>query len=233
LAQRPRPPLDRVLWSRLVRAHHFVCPLLLVAVAGCAHRPLPGPDDTVHAFAAAVAANRVDEAYGLMSAEYRAGHSRDAFARSLPPASSPNALTRLGARHAQLRAEVELGDGERLSLVQEADGWRFARDPLDLYPQRAPDEALRSFVRAIERKRWDVILRFIPLKYRNTITAETLQKSWEGERRPELLAQLATARAHLDEPIEIVGDEARLPLGERKQVKLLREDGVWKIETLE
>jgi hypothetical protein len=204
--------------------------------AGCGHRPPAGPDDTVHAFATAVAAGHVDEAYALMSAEYRAGHGRDAFARSLPPASSQSwtqKVGRLGAGHAQLRAEIELGDGERLSLVQEADGWRFARDPLDLYPQRAPDEALRSFVRAVERKRWDVVLRFIPQRYRNTITAETLQKSWEGERHNELMAQLATARAHVDEPLEIVGDEARLPLGERKQAKLVREEGVWKIETLE
>lgn len=215
----------------------FLAGLLLVsAVAGCAHRAPSGPDDTVRAFAAAVAAGRTDDAYALMSADYRAGHSRDAFVRSLPSPSSPEGqspLGRLAKGHAQLRAEVELGDGERLSLVQEPDGWRFARDPLELYPQRAPDEALRSFVRAIERKRWDIVLRFIPQKYRNTITAETLQKSWEGERRNELMAQLATARAHLDEPIELVGDEARLPLGERRQVKLVREDGVWKIETLE
>lgn len=207
--------------------------LLLLLVTGCAHHAPAGPDDTVRAFAAAVAAGRIDDAYALMSAEYRAGHTRDAFVRSLPSPSSPNALGRLGGGHAQLRAEVELGDGERLSLVQEAGGWRFARDPLDLYPQQAPDEALRSFVRAIERKRWDVVLRFIPQKYRNTITAETLQKSWEGDRRSELMAQLATVRAHLDEPIELVGDEARLPLAERKQAKLVREDGVWKIETLE
>lgn len=222
----------RVLSSGAVR-DRFAAALLLL-VTGCAHHAPAGPDDTVRAFAAAVAAGRTDEAYALMSAEYRAGHGRDAFVRSLPSPSSrgQSALGRLSG-HAQLRAEVELGDGERLSLVQEPDGWRFARDPLDLYPQRAPDEALRSFVRAVERKRWDVVLRFIPQKYRNTITAETLQKSWEGERRTELMAQLATARAHLDEPIELVGDEARLPLGERKQAKLVREDGVWKIETLE
>ena len=221
----------RVLSSRAVRDRFAA--LLLFLVTGCAHRAPAGPDDTVRAFASAVAAGRNDDAYALMSAEYRAGHTRDAFVRSLPSPSSPNGLGRLAGGHAQLRAEVELGDGERLSLVQEADGWRFARDPLDLYPQHAPDEALRSFVRAIERKRWDVVLRFIPQKYRNTITAETLQKSWEGERRAELMAQLATARAHLDEPIELVGDEARLPLGERKQAKLVREDGAWKIETLE
>jgi hypothetical protein len=186
----------------------------------------------VRAFAAAVAANRIDDAYALMSAEYRHAHDREAFARSLQPAEK-KALARLGDGRIQLRAEVELADGERLALVDDPDGWRFARDPLDLYPQHAPDEALRSFVRAVERKRWEVVLRFIPNRYRATVTAESLQQSWEGERRKELLAQLTAVKAHLDEPLELAGDEARLPVAERKQAKLVREDNLWKVETLE
>jgi hypothetical protein len=205
---------------------------LVVALAGCGHRPPAGPDDTVRAFAAAVAANRIDDAYALMSADYRRTHDRDVFARSLGPADR-RALGRLGDGKLQLRAEVELADGERLALVDEADGWRFARDPLDLYPQHAPDEALRSFVRAVERKRWEVVLRFIPNRFRATLTATTLQGSWEGERKTELGAQLAAVKAHLDEPFELGGDEARLPVGERKQAKLVREDNLWKVETLE
>jgi hypothetical protein len=213
-----------------VRALLVAVPLLVAA--GCGHRPPAGPDDTVRAFAAAVAAGRVDDAYALMSADYRKSHDRDAFARSLQPADR-RALGRLGDGRVQLRAEVELADGERLALVDEPDGWRFARDPLDLYPQHAPDEALRSFVRAVERKRWEVVLRFIPNRFRATITAATLQASWEGERKPELMAQLAAVKAHLDEPLELAGDEARLPVAERKQAKLVREDNLWKVETLE
>ena len=33
--------------------------------------------------------------------------------------------------------------------------------------------------------------------------------------------------------MELAGDEARLPVGERKQVKLVREEGLWRVETLE
>jgi hypothetical protein len=205
---------------------------ILTVAASCGHRAPTGPDETVRAFAAAVAAGRIDDAYALMSADYKRSHDRDAFAHSLAPAER-RALGRLSDGRVQLRAEVELSDGERLALVDEPEGWRFAHDPLDLYPQRAPDEALRSFVRAVERKRWDVVLRFIPNRYRATLTADSLQQSWEGDRKAELLAQLAAAKAHLDEPVELSGDEARLPLGERKQVKLIREDSVWKVETLE
>lgn len=216
-----------VLWSAVLRA----LPLVLVA-AGCAHRPPSGPAATVRAFAAAVRAGRVDDAYALMSRDYRRAHDRDAFAKSLGP-EAERAAAQLAGRKLELHAEVELGDGQRLSLVEEPEGWRFARDPLDFYPQRTPEEALRSFVRAAQRRRWDVVLRFIPQRYRNTITAQSLKERWEGDHAAELAQQLVTVRAHLDEPMELSGDEARLPVGERKQVKLVREEGLWKIETLE
>ena len=206
--------------------------LLLVAAAGCAPHAPAGPADTLRAFADAVRAGRTDDAYALMSADYKKTHDRDAFARGVSPADH-RALGRLAKGRLELRAEVELADGERLALVREPDGWRFARDPLDVYPQRAPDEALRSFVRAVEHKRWEVVLRFIPDRYRNTITADSLKERWEGAGAAELAAELAAVKAHLDEPIELAGDEARLPVGERKQVKLVREEGLWKVETLE
>ena len=208
------------------------CSLLLVAAMGCAAHAPAGPADTLRAFADAVRAGRTDDAYALMSADYKRSHDRDAFARSLGPADQ-RALGRLAHGRVELRAEVELGDGERLALVQEPEGWRFAKDPLDLYPQRAPDEALRSFVRAVERKRWEVVLRFIPQRFRSTITADSLKERWEGAGAGELKAQLVVVKAHLDEPMELAADEARLPVGERKQVKLVREEGVWRVETLE
>jgi hypothetical protein len=182
------------------------------------------------AFESAVVAGRVDDAYTMMSADYRRTHDRAAFAHALAPADR-RPLSLRGAR-VELRADADLGDGEKLPLVFEDGQWRIARDPLDFYPQRAPEEALRSFLRAIDHQRWDVVLRFVPQRYRATITAELARKHWEGERRAEMQAELADVRAHLTEPMEISGDEARLTLGERKQVKLVREDGLWKVETL-
>ncbi len=214
-------------YRRFVRA-----PVIALCLAGCATRAPAGAADTLRTFADAVRAHRVDDAYKLMSADYRRTHDRDAFARSLGP-DVERAAARLQKGRIELRADVELADGERLALVQEPGGWRFAHDPLDIYPQRSPDEALRSFLRAVERKRWDVVLRFIPQRFRATITADTLKERWEGPQAGELKAQLMVVRAHLDEPMELSGDEARLPVGERKQVKLVREEGLWRIETLE
>jgi hypothetical protein len=202
------------------------------ALGGCATPRPNGPTDTVAAFETALAQGRLDDAYALMSAGYKEAHDKEAFERSLGPAER-RAAARWKPGKVELRAEVHLADGETLPLVEESGAWRFARDPLDFYPQRAPDEALRSFLRAVEHKRWDVVLRFVPEKYRSQVTAEAVRERWEGERKQELAQQLAQVRAHLNEPIEIAGDEARLVVAERKQVKLVREEGLWKIETLE
>jgi hypothetical protein len=206
--------------------------LATLVAAGCAPPRDAGPTQTLDAFVKAVAVGKLDDAYALMSSGYKQTHDPEAFARSLGP-SERRAAAHFHASKVELRAEVQLADGETLPLVEENGAWHFARDPLDFYPQRAPDEALRSFLRAVEHKRWEVVLRFVPDKYRAQVTVDALRERWDGERKQDLLQQLAAVRAHLTEPMEIAGDEARLPVGERKQVKLIREEGLWKVETLE
>jgi hypothetical protein len=209
----------------------------LAGAAGCPPPRAPGPAETVRAYADAVAAGRVDAAYGLMSDDYRRAHDRAAFERALGDRRGAAMGARLTGARVELAADVELDGGEKLPLVREAGGWRIARDPLEFYPQRTPDEALRSFARAVEGQRYDVALRFVPARYRGQVTMDALRARWEGERRPELMAQLAAVRDALarGEPFEVSGDgsEARLAVGERKQARLVRENGLWKIDALE
>jgi hypothetical protein len=207
----------------------------VVLLAGCP-KPPAGPDTALRAYLDAVAANRLDDAYRLMSSEYRKTHDRAAFERALS-ADARRGVDKLRGARVELLAEAQLDDGERLPLVVENGAWRIARDPLDFYPQRTPAEALRSFIRAIENKRWDATLKFVPARYRATINLEAVRARWEGERRVELLAELEAIRGALQrgEPFELgpPEGEARLSVGERKQARLVREDGEWKIETLE
>lgn len=208
-------------------------PFLLSLLAGCA--PPRGPEATLKAYLEAVRAGRLDDAYALMSTEYRRAHDRAAFERALESGGRAALATRLRGAKVHLRAEIELEGGDTLPLVEERGGFRLDRDPLDFYPQRNPEEALRSFVRAVEHRRYDIVLRFVPARYQGSVTAEKLRERWTGEKRQELEAQLDTVRAHLGEALEIdpSGDAARLPVGERKQVRLVREDGAWKVEALE
>jgi hypothetical protein len=212
-----------------------LAPLALAcALAGCPLTPSVGPEATLDAYLRAVSAGRLDEAYGLMSSDYKKSHDRAAFERAL---GDRKQLARLRGARVVREAEVALPDGEKLPLVEESGQWRLGRDPLDFYPQRTPEEALRSFLRAVEAQRYDVAVRFVPARYRGGITVESLKSRWEGERRAELLEQMAQVRAALGrgEPFELgpPDGEARLAVGERKQARLVRESGLWKVEALE
>lgn len=209
---------------------------LVVTLAACrGGGPRGGPGATLDAYLSAVQTHRLDQAYALLSSDYRRTHDRAAFERALA-GWDPRSAARLKSGRVTLRARVDLPDGGELPLVWEDGAWRMAGDPLDFYPQATPEEALRSFVRAVENRRYDVVLKFVPARYRATVTVEKLRERWEGERRGSLLDDLALARAHLGEPFAWApsGDEATLSLGaSKKQVRLAREDGAWKVEAVE
>jgi hypothetical protein len=209
--------------------------VLLLSACHAPPRETAGPAEVLASYQAALKAGHLDEAWALLSSKWRAAHDRTAFEHTLSPDDKRAAETRLRGAKVQLEAEAETADGDHLPLVFEDGAWKLARDPLDFYPQNTPKEALRSFLRAVELKRYDVALRFVPTRYRQQITVDKLRERWEGERRAELIASLELVRLHLGDPLEpgASDDEVRLPLGEKKQAKLVREGVAWKIETLE
>lgn len=208
---------------------------LALALGGC-----PGldagttPEATVAAFSSALREGRAGDAYGLMSESYRRRVSQSEFRRYFRdyPAEVQQAARALSRRHgrAEQEAVVEYGEGESLRLVREHGDWRVATDVVDFYDQGTPRAALRSFVRAMERRRYDVVLALIPEADREGMTEERMRETWEGEGREEVERLLANLRASLDDPIEEVGDRATMSYGDRFRVQFVREDGVWRIE---
>jgi hypothetical protein len=212
--------------------------LLVMGWLAACHPPAPAtgsPDAVLDAYLGALAAGKLDRAYALLASDYQKTHDRAAFERTVAAADAQKNAERLrrSAHRLELSAQLELPDGELLTLVKEDGEWRFQHDPLDFYSQGTPLEALRSFVRAVENRRYEVALRFVPDRYRASLTVDKLRERWEGERRSELLGQLQAVRTHLGDPLQVSGDSARLTVGDRKQAVLVREDGVWKVESLE
>lgn len=120
--------------------------------------------------------------------------------------------------------------GEILELVLEDGQWKANLSAIDLYSQATPVAALGSFVRAFEERRYDVLLRFVPVSERGDLTAEQLQAAWEGPQKQEmsdlveaLKSVLPTARA------EQYGDKASISYGSAGTVELVEESGLWKI----
>jgi hypothetical protein len=119
---------------------------------------------------------------------------------------------------------------QQLKLVRERDGWRITSNVADVYDQSTPRAALRTFVEAMERQRYEVVMRLVPDADKEGITPERMREAWEGEGREEVERMLSNLREHLNNPIEVVGDRATMAYGERYTVQFVRENGRWKIE---
>jgi len=209
--------------------------LYLIALSACASVSADRPLSAVDNYVGALRKGDYARAYELMSAGYRRGHSRDEFVKMMKdsPDEVKQTAERLSAdgRKVEVSAKFIYDDlRDELPLVYEAGSWRIASDPLEFYPQDTPAHALRSFLRAVELKRYDVLLRFVPNQWRAEMNESKVKEQFEGDRREEIGRMMRLLIANLDNPIDIEGDKARMPYGDKYEVKFVKEDGVWKIK---
>jgi hypothetical protein len=185
-------------------------------------------------FARALNAGRLDEAYARMSREYRKRVSFDEFKRHLTEnPQEATALSRaLGHVHPGTveEATVRYDDDAEITLRREGDQWFVSTPLVDFYDQSTPRAALRSFVRAVERKRYDIVVRLIPDADKEGITTERLEQAWSGDGREDIERLVHNLREHIDSPIEVAGDRATMTYGDQMRAQLVREAGAWKVE---
>jgi hypothetical protein len=204
----------------------------VVLLLACAHQP-EGPAAALQAFGAALARGDVRAAYALTSADFQKRTPYDAFAAGLGTNAADTKdlgrrVTEQAARVAP-RVDVQLAQGETLSLVLESGRWRVDGPAPEPWGQRTPRAALRAFVRALAERRYDVVLRLVPRRHRADLTVEKLRQYWE-EHADETKAMLARLQGALAAPIVESGDEAHMPYGPELEMVFVREDGVWRIE---
>lgn len=209
--------------------------VVVAVVAGCGGAQAPvGPEGTVIAFAQALDARDYARAYSLMSRDYQRRVSLEQFHRMVEEnpqeaMHTAHALTQVRGE-VQEQAVVRYGDANELRLVREGEAWLVDTDLTNYYDQSTPRAALETFVRAMERQRYDVVVRLVPNADKEGITLERMTEAWSGDGREQVQRMLSNLRASLNNPIEIVGDHATMAYGERLRVQFLREDDVWKIE---
>lgn len=204
-----------------------------LCLAGCGHvAQQTSPEAALRELSAALERGDVKAAYALMSDPYRASHSLSDFQKQVEQnKAEARALTQSLKRPSKVRkqAQVELSDGSQLRMEAYAGRYLFETSPLDFYPQTTPRQALQSFVRAVERGRWDVVLELMPNADREGLTAEALGANL-SQQQEELERMVALLKASLDSPIEEVSDRATMPYGESFTARFVREDERWKIE---
>ena len=218
--------------------------VLVALLAGCGSSstaPPKGPKETLTAYAQALEAGRIRDAYALLSDEAKKSMPFEAFERMVKENPDEvrdiaSALTR-PAGPPLVRATVTAPGGESLVLIYEDGQWRVDGSAIDLYSQATPEDAIRSFIRAFENHRYDVLLRFVPDKVAAPdssgagLDAKKLKKAWEGEQKEEMEQLVAALRAALPTArFERLGDRATMAFGAGGTVELMREHGAWKIE---
>jgi hypothetical protein len=145
-----------------------VLSLSLVGLVACSGGSVvqQGPSDTLRAYAQAIEQGRVDDAYRLLSDEAKRSMSLEAFRRAIR--ENPQdvlEIARAIARPASdpvVTATITVPNGDELTLIYEGGRWRIDAAAVDLYGQATPRQALMGFLRAFDRKRYDVILRYVP-----------------------------------------------------------------------
>ncbi len=206
---------------------------LVLALAACGPR-VHGPEDALRDFARALRAGRYDEAYAYLDEGYRRRVAEPEFRRHL--AAHPDEVRRLigllsnAVATEEITAEVPVAGGETLSLRWDQGRWSVEGCAIDFYDQSTPRSALRAFVRAMERRRYDVVLRLVPADDREGMSEERMREAFEGEAREEVERLVAALRESLDAPIEVVGDRATMAYGEGATLQLVREGADWKVE---
>jgi hypothetical protein len=177
--------------------------------------------------------------YGRLSKERQEAMPREAFVK-LCQERQPELEALLAAVAAlkkskkkpsvDYRALVTLKDGSTLVMVYEKDGWKIDTDLVTFYPQSTPQEAVASFIKAFEAKRWDVLAQFMPSKYTAEDDAKILEKHWsEPAARAEMEQLLLVLKDHLGEEMKVEGNRATMEFAPQHRVELLKERGVWVI----
>jgi hypothetical protein len=199
--------------------------------------PARTPEASLRAFSRALGDGRVEDAYALMSTEYRARVGLAEWKQKLE--EDPHEVLELANSLGRARgpadetAEVTWGDGQSVLLARSADRWLITTDLLDFYDQSTPRAALRSFLRAMRARRYDAVLRFIPGADREGFTPDRLERNASDPERADIERLLSSLQLHLDAPIEVAGERATMPYAEQSRVSFVREGARWKLEALE
>lgn len=213
--------------------------VLVSALSACAAGSnASSPETTLSAYARHVSRGQLAEAYALLSDDAKKTIPFEEFKRMIQenPEQAQElsrALDRPQSGPARVTAKVTGADGEPLLLVLEEGAWRVDGSAIDLYSQATPESTTRAFVRAVENKRYDLLLRFVPDGQREGLTEATLRTAWEGEQKQDMARLLEALKSALPSArFEVVGERATLAYGAGGTVELLREHGAWKVEEL-
>lgn len=188
-------------------------------LAGCPAPRAEDPQSILRSYSHALEEGRAEDAYRMLSEEARRGISLEAFRRMLK--DNPEEVREIAKALARptatpvVTATVTSGNGQELQLVLENGKWRVEATAIDLYAQDTPRHAIQGFVRAVERKRYDVVLKFVPDSHKEGLDPSKLKTAWEGHDKEEIEQVVSSLKQ-------------ALPTASIEETGGSRDDGVWR-----
>jgi hypothetical protein len=205
----------------------------VLLLAACPNGAAVSPEATLKAYIAALERGNYGRAYRLMSKSFRQEYDKDEFVthhkRNRVEVKKNLDELKKGPSKLQVNAEFRYGEGSRIRLVMEGGAWKLSLDPVTFYSQRSPREALKSFVRALQRRRYKILMRFVPNQWKRLMTVRDIRRLFSKAQIAATRQLIRNLKANLDNKIEVSGDKAEMLYGDRYRVRFLREDGIWKI----
>lgn len=209
-------------------------PLLGALAMGCGGAGAEDPRGVLHHYARALEEGRADDAYRLLSDDAKRAMAIEQFRKLLK--ENPEEAKDLGrtlsrpASAPYVTAKVSGGNGQEFELVMEDGKWKLDLSAVDLYAQDTPRHAIVGFLRALEQKRYDMAMKYVPDSHRAGLDPAKLKAAWEGSEKEAIeTMRVGVKRALTSAQIEETGDRAALPYGSGT-MQLVKERGVWKIE---
>ncbi|XSF00129.1 hypothetical protein VZL07_01575 [Pseudomyxococcus flavus] len=194
-------------------------PGLCLLLTACATTPRE-PEAVAEAYARALEEGRVGEAFALTASgpgEEAAFLERysDAEARTARAAA-----VRAGASELEARAPS-------LTVAQTPQGWRV----VEARPADVPRAALRLFIERVEARDWKSAWSQLSGPLRARYTPERFREDFE--RDPLAKERLRRARLALNTHVRVGAGEAVFPLGDDRAVRLVLEDGEYRVAAIE
>jgi hypothetical protein len=195
--------------------------LIVLSASACAARGTPDPRQAAQAYAEAAAHGDARALYAMMSTSARRDRSSDDVARVVADeraelAEQGAALAQPGAR-VMATARLRYPDGEEAALdLRDGRYWVTSAGALP-GGGRTPEEAIAQLRRVLARRSYAGLMRVLSPATRAAIEKD-VRSFVDGLNEPATL------------PVQVTGDAATVPVPGGHQVKLRREDGIWRVE---
>ena len=199
--------------------------LLLALIPACAGSSRVGPHETLRRYVEAVETDRPDDAYRLLDEGVRSRMTPAEFAsqwKSLRAELQAQAVRLKAAlgKPVKARAQVSYPAGGRAMLSYSDDRWRIDDGVALSGGAATPSDALKAFVRAVESRSYEAVMRLLARSVRESIERDVAER----------VAKLKEAAG---QEIEVTGVRARLQYAPRFKVELIHEEGEWRILDLD